>query len=285
MSGVSGSGQGKQIIFYMPSPSVFAISITGKRCELACPHCDGKYLEGMVPATMPPDVIRAFDQAKKQGAKCVLVSGGFNRKGRLPIERVINAIKEGKARTGLIVEVHSGVVDNATILALGQAGVDALLLDVIGDEVTIREYLGGNWSVEDYRRVLNFAKGVIPTVAPHVLIGVDSGSVRGEYKAIDLISESDVSSCALLVLVNGKTLDPAEVEKVMKYAREKLLGVHLTLGCMRGKGAERLLYEKMAINLSFDGIANPSKEATDYAFQMGLQARTETGCCIFLIES
>ena len=278
---MSARGAGKRIIFYTPSPSVFAISITGKRCELGCPHCDGKYLEGMVPATMPPDVIRAFDQAKKEGAKCVLISGGFTRKGRLPVEGMVNVIKEGKARTGLRVEIHSGVIDDPTILALGKAGVDALLLDVIGDDETIAEYLGGRWSVADYRRVLKTAKGIIPILAPHVLIGVDNGTIRGEHSAVDLIASAGVNSCALLVLMNGKTPESKEVGKVMDYARNKLHGVHLTLGCMRSKGNERLLHEKMAIDLGFDGIVNPSKEAVGYAVASGQQVVFEPGCCIF----
>jgi len=272
---------GKPITFYAPSPAVFIISITGKRCELGCPHCDGKYLDGMVPATMPPDVIRAFDRAKSEGAKCVLISGGFTRRGRLPIEGMINVIKEGKSRTGLRVEVHSGVIDDATIKALGQAGVDALLLDVIGDDETIAEYLGGRWSVADYSRVLKAAKGLIPTIAPHVLIGVDQGTVRGEFRAIDLIAAADINSCALLVLMDNKVPDPKDVEKVIGYARKKLPKVHLTLGCMRGRGNERLLYERMAVDLNLNGIANPSKDTVDYAALKGRHIIIESGCCIF----
>ncbi|MDD1775730.1 MAG: radical SAM protein [Candidatus Methanomethylicus sp.] len=274
-------GLEKKVIFYVPSPAVFPISITGKRCELGCPHCDGKFLESMNPATMPPDVIRAFDTAKAGGAKCVLISGGFSRKGKLPIEGMISAIREGKARTGLKVEVHSGVVEDSTIKALGQAGVDALLLDVIGDDITISEYLGGRWSVADYRKVLKSAKEVIPVIAAHVLIGIDRGKIRGEYNAIDIISEANVDSCALLVLIDEVVPDPMEVERLMTYAREKLTNLHLTLGCMRGKGSNRQLYEIMAIDIGLDGIANPSRETVEYALAKKRQIINENGCCFF----
>lgn len=271
---------GKPIVLYRTSPSVFVVSITGKRCELACPHCEGRYLEGMFPATMPPDLIRAFVKAKSEGATTLLVSGGFTRRGRLPVDGMISAIKGGKERTGLIVEVHSGILDNSTIEGLALAGVDALLLDVIGDDRTIREYLGGNWGVTEYRRILNFARGKIATVAPHVLVGIERGKLAGERNAIDLISSSNAEACAILVLISDPPMDPVEVKGVMAYARASFKR-HLTLGCMRGKGSERAEYEKIAVDLGYDGIANPSPGIKEYAASKGRRVIEASGCCIF----
>lgn len=273
-------GMSRSIILYRPSPATFPVSITGWRCELNCPHCEGRYLEGMERASMPPDVIRAFDKAKAAGATCVLISGGFTRKGKLPVEGMINVIKEGKERTHLKVEVHSGVIDDAAIAALAKAGVDAILIDVIGDDQTIKEYLGGRWSTSDYRRALSTARGLIPVVAPHVLIGVDKGQVRGEYAAIDIIAEAKPDSCAMLVLTDTVVPKEEDVEKVLKYAREKLK-CHLTLGCMRGRGADRAKYEKMAVDLGYDGIANPVPETEQLVSAAGLEVIWKDGCCIF----
>lgn len=271
---------GKPIALYRTSPSVFVASITGKRCDLACPHCEGKYLEGMFPATMPPDLYRAFLKAKSEGASTLLVSGGFTRKGRLPVEGMINAIKDGKERTGLKVEVHSGVVEDATIERLANAGVDALLLDVIGSERTIRDYLGGKWSTDDYRRVLNAAKGKFPTVAPHVLIGAERGKISGERDAVDLVASSGAKACAMLVLISDPPMNSSGVREIMEYARAKFQH-HLTLGCMRGKGLERMEYEKCAVDLGFDGIANPSPGIDVYAASKGRAVIKADGCCVF----
>jgi len=274
-------GVSRSITFYRPSPAVFPVSITGGRCELNCPHCEGRYLEQMERASMPPDVIRAFDKAKAGGATCILISGGFTRRGRLPVEGMINVIREGKERTGLRVEVHSGIIEDATIDALAKAGVDALLIDVIGDDQTIAEYLGGRWSVADYRRSLASARASsIPVLAPHVLIGIDMGRVRGEYSAIDIIAEANPDACAMLVLTDAAAPDEAEVEKVLEYARDKLK-CHLTLGCMRGRGVERSKYEKMAVNIGYDGIANPSPETEQLVTAAGIEIIWKDGCCIF----
>jgi len=272
----------RSIKFYRPSPAVFAVSITGGRCELNCPHCEGRYLESMERATMPPDVIRAFDKAKSEGASCVLISGGFTRRGRLPVDGMVDAIREGKERTGLKVEVHSGVIEDATISALARAGVDAILIDVIGDDLTIREYLGGRWSVADYRRAMASARASsMRLLAPHVLIGVDRGKIRGEHHAVDIISEARPDSCAMLVLTDGASApDEAEAEKVMEYARDRL-DCHLTLGCMHGRGAERQKYERIAVNLGYDGIANPSQETERAAVAAGIEVVWKDGCCVF----
>ena len=47
----------RSIILYRPSPATFPVSITGGRCELNCPHCEGRYLEGMERAI----VVRSVD--------------------------------------------------------------------------------------------------------------------------------------------------------------------------------------------------------------------------------
>lgn len=270
---------GKRIIFYRPCPSVMPVSITGSRCELDCPHCKGKYLSGMAKATMPPDLVRSFLAAKGAGAKRILITGGFTRAGRLPVEPMLSAIEEGKKRTGLGISMHAGLIDNSLMKRLRAAGVDTLLMDVVGSQETIESYLCGGWRVEDYRLVLRAAKENFQLLAPHVLIGIDRGNVKGEYVALDLIAEVKPGACALLVLMNGDTPDEGEVRKVMEYAREKIKS-HLTLGCMRGKGRARTAYEMAAISLNFDGIANPSQEGMEYARKEGIDCVRSDDCCV-----
>lgn len=268
-----------RIFFYRPSPSVVPLSITGARCELDCPHCRGRYLSGMAKASMPTDLIRAFIAARKSGAMRVLITGGFTRSGRLPVENMISAIEEGKRRTGIKVSMHGGLLDKVTMDRLAKAGVDTLLLDVIGSQHAVTCYLGGEWSLKDYEDALLNAKSRFPLLAPHVLIGIEQGRVIGEYRAVDMIAEANPGACAILVLTDGETPDPAEAQKVMGYARERLKS-HLTLGCMRGRGRPRIIYERMALDLGFDGIANPSQETLDYAKGTGLEVLFVDDCCV-----
>lgn len=269
----------ERIFFYRPSPAVVPVSITGARCELDCPHCRGRYLSGMAKASMPTDLIRAFIAARKSGAKRLLITGGFTRSGRLPVENMISAIEEGKRRTGIKVSMHGGLLGKGTMEMVSKAGVDALLLDIIGSQHAVTCYLGGGWSLKDYEDALSNAKTCFPLLAPHVLIGIEEGRVIGEYRAIDMIAEANPGACAILVLTDGEMPDSAEVQKVMGYARERLK-FHLTLGCMRGRGKPRLLYERMAVDLGFDGIANPSQESLDYAKGAGLEVFFVEDCCV-----
>jgi uncharacterized radical SAM superfamily protein len=270
-----------KIICYRPGDSVSSISITGTSCELNCGHCSGKYLSEMKAGKDPKSLIEAMVKAREVGAKRVLISGGFNREGRLPIAGLMDALREGRRRTGLSIEVHSGVVNEGELGALADAGVDALLVDIIGDQETITDYLGGSWKVEDYQRVLKTAKERIPVVAPHILIGVSDGQIKGEFHAIDMVAEGKVDCLAMLTLMDqygAPRLD--EVEKVMAYARQKVK-VALNLGCMRERGKVRLALEKLAIDLGYDGIANPTNEAMEYAKSKGVEPVLAEDCCVF----
>lgn len=271
----------EKICFYRPSPAVVPVSITGMRCELDCPHCRGKYLSGMAKASMPTDLIRAFIAAKKGGAKRLLITGGFAKSGKLPVGNMISAIEEGKRRTGIKVSMHGGLLDKDTMDRVAKAGVDTLLLDVIGSEQAVTCYLGGGWSLRGYVDALSNAKSIFPLLAPHVLIGIEQGKIIGEYRAIDMIAEAKPGACAILVMTDGETPDPEEVQKVMEYAREGLKS-HLSLGCMRGRGKTRIIYERMALDLGFDGIANPSQEAVEYAKSSGLEAMCVEDCCVHM---
>jgi uncharacterized radical SAM superfamily protein len=271
----------RKMFFYRPSQAVYSISITGGFCQLQCGHCSGRFLSGMKASTTPGSLVRSFINAKKEGATCILISGGFTREGKLPIHGFIDALREGKRKTGLTMEVHAGVVEDREIESLGKAGVDVLLLDVIGDQETISDYMGGTWKVKDYERIMKTARKWIPVVAPHILVGVSNGEIKGEFNAIDMVAKGKVDALALLTLMdeeNAPKID--EVKKVMEYARKKIKA-NLTLGCMRAKGSGRSALERMAVDLGFDGIANPSKRTMEYARSKGLSVVEVDGCCVF----
>jgi len=272
-----------RIYCFRPSPVVYGISITGKRCELQCGHCSGKYLSAMDATETPESLMDAFVAAKEAGAKCVLISGGFTREGKLPISEFMEALREGKQKTGLKVEIHAGVISDKELAALGDVGIDALLLDVIGDQETITDYMGGSWHVKDYERILKTAKNWVPILTPHILIGVSNGKIKGEFHAIDMVAEGNIDSLALLTLMDEYgTPRLEEVEKVMQYAKDRVKKASLTLGCMRSRGKERLALEMLAIDMDFDGIANPTKESMEYAKSKGMIPVEIEDCCVFI---
>ncbi|RLE50075.1 MAG: hypothetical protein DRJ33_07710 [Candidatus Methanomethylicota archaeon] len=71
---------------YTPYPRFASISITGSRCELLCKHCQGHYLSQMIPAETPEKFLAVIEKLAKKDVKGILVSGGFDRSGKLPLD-------------------------------------------------------------------------------------------------------------------------------------------------------------------------------------------------------
>ena len=155
-----------------------AISVTGSHCDLRCAHCKGKLLESMIPATDPETFSKAVDQQRYKGAHGILVSGGANSNGEVPLERFIPSLKVLKEKNPQFkVIVHTGLIRREIAEELKEAGVDQILIDVIGDEDTIHEVYHLNKRVEDYEETLWMLKEMGHRLAPHIIIGHHFGEI------------------------------------------------------------------------------------------------------------
>ncbi|UCG69304.1 MAG: radical SAM protein, partial [Thermoplasmata archaeon] len=114
------------------------ISITGERCALNCEHCQAKLLESMIPAENPDKLKVIGDALIKKGCKGVLISGGASTDGKVPLNDFLESIRYLK-ENGLQVIVHTGLVTKDIAKELKDAGVDQVLIDIIGDEETIKK--------------------------------------------------------------------------------------------------------------------------------------------------
>jgi uncharacterized radical SAM superfamily protein len=179
--------------FYISaSPRFVDVSITGKNCELMCDHCASKILWHMIPATTPEELKRVGEELKAKGIEGILISGGSNKDGVVELYPFFEAIEYLKRELGLITTCHVGLVDKKLAKGLKEAGVDAVLMDVIGDDRTIAEvYKLPHKSVKDYEESLALLKEYNHKIVPHVIIGLHYGKVLGEYRAIDVISKFD----------------------------------------------------------------------------------------------
>ena len=128
-----------------------AISVTGTHCDLRCGHCEGKLLEPMIPAEDAETLSRTVDRLRSEGALGILLSGGANRNGEVPLEKFITSIRKMKETdSSFRIIVHTGLIKRETAKDLKDAGVDQVLLDMIGDERTIHEIYHLKRRVEDY---------------------------------------------------------------------------------------------------------------------------------------
>ena len=140
-----------------------------------------------------------------------MISGGSLRDGSVPLRPFIPVIKRVKEELGLKILVHTGIPHDETIKALADTGIDGVLLDVIGSDDTIREVHNLNRKVEDLDRALTLLEEHGIPVIPHIVVGLHYGILRGEKKAMEIVSKHGVAALVIVVLM---PLPGTDMEKV-----------------------------------------------------------------------
>ncbi|MEM3054880.1 MAG: radical SAM protein [Candidatus Bathyarchaeia archaeon] len=263
------------------------ISVTGKGCALNCRHCGGKVLETMHPAKTPEELYNLCAKLKKEGALGCLISGGCLPDGSVPLDNFIHAIRKVKRELELTVFVHVGVIDFKRAKRLKEAGVDAALIDIIGDDETIREIYRLKATVRDYENSLKALSQTGLNFVPHVIVGLHYGKLKGELNALRIISK--YTPVALVVIafmpIHGTEMEkteppkPTDIAKVIAAARLMLPETPIALGCMRPKGKHRALTDVLAIKAGVNAVAFPAEEAVKYAEKQGYTVYFSSLCC------
>jgi len=271
---------------FYPGASFPSISTTGVSCALDCKHCGRKYLEGMMPAPTPEDLLGLADVLAKRGAAGFLLSGGVDRDGIVRLEGFVDAIREVKATTDLRVNAHIGLARRDDIRRLVDAGVDAFSVDVYGSDDTIREVLGLPATTRDYLRVVEDLRDAgAPNITPHLCIGLHRGELRGEHRALQDLVRLEPDSIVFISLIPTKGTQfesvraPSgeDVVSVISSAREMHPGARLLLGCMRSKRDRS--WEFDAVQAGVDGIVLPSEGTVERLTRSGIGLRKRTVCC------
>jgi uncharacterized radical SAM superfamily protein len=214
-----------------------------------------------------------------------LISGGCNQNGRLPWDAFIPAIREIKAQTDLIISIHSGIIDDRDARTLKQAGVDQALIDVIGSDDTFRKMYHVPFGVSKIIASMEALQKAELPIIPHIVCGLDYGKVKGEKKAVAMITPFDVDQVVIVALMGipgtpAATAAPPQAEAVadiIAEARLKMPTTRISLGCARQRGNSRM--EILAVDAGINRMALPSDEAVDHAMSYGLDIRYQKTCC------
>ncbi len=268
------------IAFFHPGKKFPAFSVTGGRCELQCDHCRGRYLLGMRPLDAPEELEKAARALASGGGKGLLLSGGCDRRGRVPLSPYLDTVRWIKERTGLLVNLHAGLLDEGTAPPLIGTGADAFSVDVLQDPRTIAGVLHLDASPRDYGRTVEL---LAPSgrLVPHVCVGLQSE--EGENDTLDLLSSFDLAALIVLGLVPSKgtpleSVDPPTGRLVRFISRAvERIDAPVLLGCMRPRGHPTI--ETQAIEAGVAGIVNPSSQAVAYAVGRGLTIEHRETCC------
>jgi uncharacterized radical SAM superfamily protein len=263
-----------------------SISVTGSACALACDHCDARVLEGMTPLR-DRSLYALCAALAERGARGVLVSGGCDRQGRVPLLRHAADLVQVRRDLGLAVRVHPGLADEETAAALADADLDGAMLDVIGAEETIREIYHLDVPVAEYGRAMERLERHGVPLVPHIVVGLHRGRLLGEWRALEMIAERRVKLLVLVVLMPlygtpmAHTAPPpvAAIGTFFGDARRALPDVPIMLGCARPIGPVKAEIDRIAVDLGFNGIAYPAEGIVAYARERGLAPEFHDACC------
>ena len=268
-----------------------AISVTGSHCDLRCGHCQMKLLESMIPAEDPETFSQIADRLRLAGAHGVLVSGGADQNGEVPLKKIIPSIKVLKEKDPhFIVIVHTGLIRREIAKELKEAGADQILIDVIGDDDTIREVYHLNKRVQDYEEILWMLKEMGHRLAPHIIIGHHFGEMKGEWKALEMITQIGVETVVLVIFKpllpaekdQTKIPRPEETSRISAIARILNPTTPIRMGCIRPAHPWKAEMEKGLINSGANTIAYPLQGTIDYAKEIGLETQFVEMCCSLL---
>lgn len=263
------------------------ISITGSHCGVKCKHCNGVVLDTMHPISTPSELFELCGRLRDEGALGCLISGGCTPDGSVPLRKYVGVISQITSELDLTVFVHSGIIDHHMAKALKNAGVDAVLLDIIGSDETIEEIYGLSATIKDYRNSLDALHKASVIFVPHVIAGLHYGKLRGELHALKMIS--DFTPAALVIIafmpIRGTQMEqvtppkPLDIAKVIAVARTMMPRTPIVLGCMRPKGNLRSDTEILAIRAGVDGIAFPTKKTVEFTQNHNYETTFSSFCC------
>ena len=271
-----------------------AFSITAAACGLNCDHCQKKILEPMIPATRPEILDQKVRRLiETEGLNGFLLSGGSNKRNEINYGRYLPVVEKLKQDyPQLKVAIHSALLDEKRAKAMEAAGVDTVMMDVIGAQETIKEVYKLDRAVDDFEETLAALCSTSMEVTPHIVIGLHYGHILGEANALDMVSRYPVTALVLVVIMpfyarpgTFVTPDTSDVGRIFGEARARLSDQQVLLGCARPPGMHKRVTDAYAIMAGLDGIAFPADGAVSVAHTIGRPFTQAHSCCSIKLGS
>jgi len=271
---------------YYPGRGFPSLSVTGHHCALRCKHCNARYLQHMIPI-LSPEALIEFAKRNEGKIKGFLLSGGSTPEGKVPLRRFVGAVRWIVENTSLLVNIHTGIIDDEDIEYLEEMSPHHISFDVIGSTETIREVLGIPRTREDYFHALDLLEDSSLHYSPHIIAGLHFGKVLGEYAIVDKLKNlRRYHSLVLLTLIPTKgtpmenvSVDREAVVEFFEYALENIPPEKVVLGCMRPRNFHDL--ENLCLSYSCRGMVLPSLRTIKKMREIGIPVETRDTCCVF----
>lgn len=277
-----------EINFYYTSDDFPAVSVTGGRCALDCDHCKGIMIQRL-PSVAKAGSLLEFGEKIKGKANGMLLTGGCDRRGRVPLEKHLPVIRKLKENTDLKIIAHTGILDQKEADAIAETGIDGVCVDVVGSEKTAERVYGVKRYPKEYETTLKALRNAgIKIIAPHVCVGLEYGKLSSEEKALEIIEKSgaEPENVVIVGLVNLRDTPMENVKvkardiiKVTCKARIMFPESLISLGCARGTGSTRAKVDELGIKAGVDNIAIPTPRAYEIAEKEDLNVNEFGSCC------
>lgn len=263
----------RRIALYRPGKAFPAVSVTGTDCQLMCEHCQGRYLKGMRPARTPEELQQLAQELGLNGGSGILLSGGCDAQGKVPLIPFLPAVQAIKRSTPLLINLHPGLVSWDEAQQIATSGADRISFDLtLDDEVLQRRMhlqLSSRNNLDSFRHLCRAAPG---RVAPHVLLG--AGREELELQAVGVAAEEDVPCIILLSMIGEKVPDwEGRLLRAVRAGASR----PVLLGCMRPRGRPDV--EMAALEAGAVGIASPSARTVAEIKEKGWMVEWRQECC------
>ncbi len=281
---------GNILKIYIPGRKFPSISITGNHCELNCDHCNKKYLNGMKSIINNQDLKKYLLDHYQNGGIGALISGGSLLDGSVPLFDFLDTLKEIKAETNLIFNIHTGLLKEKTAKKLAEAKVDVISFDINVDSEVIHNIYHLDKNINDYKNAINFLKKYKLNIVPHICFGLYYGKLHKELESLKFIKET-IGAPSLIVLIalipakKNKSLfdipDPYEIAKIITLTRIIFPKTEISLGCMRPRGRVRGKIERYAIKAGITRIEIPLRQTYNWILKKNpkIEVNFYSACC------
>ncbi len=300
------STSAKVLKTYTPLPRFPPISLSGGTCQLKCKHCDGTYLSGMLPAETPKALLATCRKLQREGASGALLSGGSDAQGHLlNLKGMVKAIRQAKQETGLIFNLHPGVLDEETARELA---VDFVSLELPSENV-IRNIFGLPFGAEAYWATYANLQAAGIEVVPHICVyqGDEDrllenltearatkiertekhgpSAVEGKWHPIHMAVPSVIVVIVFSPTRNTRMAhvpppEPSAVANVVTHVSARFPDTEIALGCMRPKTPGlREAMEIAALEAGVSRMVLPARVTLQHARARGYEIRHFETCC------
>jgi len=275
---------------YIPTMRFPAISITGSDCTLECEHCNKKYLKGMKQILNTKELEQFLFHLSKKNGVGALISGGSTVDGSVPLLNFLDTIKKVKRETDLIINTHTGLLNEETAKKLAEANVDIVSFDINMDEEVVRNVYHLDIELSEYKKAIDLLKKYELNIVPHICIGLHYGKLNKELESIRFIKETKINPSLIVVIVlippkdskiKFKLPKPEDIAKVIAILRVAFPKTEISLGCMRPRGKIKTKIEKVAIKAGITRIEIPSRDTLKWLknYNSKIQFKFFSACC------